>query len=62
MATSFEMILSRVTSVRPPADAQDYLDGRNLAVIIHNIMIQAYRSLTVKESSVEKGRARWGTR
>ena len=58
MATLFGMILSRVTSVRPPADAHGSLDGVNLAQIIHDIMIQAYRSLTMKESSVEKGRAR----
>ena len=34
------MILSRETYMRPPADAQDYLDGRSLAENIYHIIIQ----------------------
>ena len=34
------MILSSETYMRPPADAQDYLDGRNLAENIYYIIIQ----------------------
>ena len=35
------MVPSHGTSVRPLADAQDYLEGMNLAEMIHDIMIQA---------------------
>ena len=41
MATSFEMILSHETYMRPPADAQDHADGKNLAENIDYIIIQS---------------------
>ena len=62
MATSFEMILSRVTSARPPAYVQDYLDGRDLAESIDYIRIQALQVADDEGKQRRKGRARWGTR